>query len=152
MQLLVRVVSKTSKDPVKDAQLTKAGDVICFKPDGEEWGIQELKNPDWRIIQVPGMTEEEAIALTSPELPPTLDKQYPLLRRRAMRLDLDQLDALAAGKILAARDEQKVDPKIPTDGKAATVAKESILAAASLKPALEDVKLDETATPKELRS
>lgn len=137
MQLLVRVVSKTSKDPILDAQLTKAGDVICFKPDGEEWGIQELKNPDWRIIQVPGMTEEEAIALVSPELPPTLDKQYPLLQRRAMKLDLEQLDIVLGGKLSAQRDSNP-DVKKPKHVSASN--KQSVMSLVSLKPKLDDKK------------
>lgn len=139
MQLLVRVVSKVDpKDPVKDAQLTKAGDVIVYKQDGEEWGIQELKNPDWRIIQVPGMTEEEAIALTSPELPPNLDREYPLLQRRAMKLDLAQLDALAAGKILATKDPKKIDPKRAEHVAVAILTKRNVMDAATLKPALKE--------------
>ena len=139
MQLLVRVVSKVNnRDPVKDAQLTKAGDVIVYKPDGEEWGIEELKNPDWRIIQVPGMTEEEAIALTSPELPPNLDREYPLLQRRALKLDLAVLDALAAGKILATKDPEKIDTKQAEHVAVATLTKRDVMDAASLKPALKE--------------
>lgn len=106
MELLVRIVDKRDlKDPVKDAQLTKAGDVIVYRPDGSDWGIEDLKNPDWRIVRVPSMTEEQAIALTSPELPPTLDKQYPLLQKRAMKLDLNTLDQLEAGKVLLPKTE-----------------------------------------------
>jgi len=100
MELLVRVVSKTNpNDKVLDSKLTKAGDVIVYKPDGSDWGIAELKNPDWRIIRVEGMTEEQAVSLVSPELPPTLDKEYPLLQRRAIKLDLTQLDSLTGGKV-----------------------------------------------------
>lgn len=98
MQLLVRIIDKISDDPDKNLQLTKAGDVIAFKPDGSDWGLMELKNPEWRIIQT-DITEAEAEALIAPEQPPDLDKEY-ILRKRQMRLDLDTLDTLTGGKII----------------------------------------------------
>ena len=157
MQLLVRVISKTNpKDPVLDSKLTKAGDVIVFKQDGEEWGVEEVKNPDWRIISVPKMTEEQAIALISPELPPTLDKTYPLLQRRAMKLDITQLDALAAGMISAdqtakiqqidatvqqTKDGEKTQADLKTLLAAvavdATVQADDVMAIAAFKPPLD---------------
>lgn len=106
MELLVRVVDKRDfKDPVMDAKLTKAGDVIAVKEDGSDWGLEELKNPEWRIVRVPGMKESEAFSLMQPELPPTLDKEYPLLRKRALRLDLAKLDSLEGGKLLAGKTD-----------------------------------------------
>lgn len=102
MELLVRIADKRDeKDPVKDARLTKAGDVLAFHEDGADWGVMEVKNPEWRIVRVPKLSQEEAEALIAPELPPTLDKDYPLLRKRAMRLDVARLDALENGVMLA---------------------------------------------------
>lgn len=99
MQLLVRVVDKVNRDnPKLDAQLTKAGDVIAWKRDGEEWGIEEIKNPEWRIISVPDMTEDQAEALVQSEM--SKDGST-MLRKRFVKLDVPQLDSLAAGKISA---------------------------------------------------
>ncbi len=90
MQLLVRVVDKTNPDnPALDAKLTKAGDVIVVKNDGETWGLQEINNPEWRIIHCRGMTEDQALTLVHPELPTR--EGSGLLRRRAVRLDVARL-------------------------------------------------------------
>lgn len=114
MQLLVRVVDKISKDPDKNIQLTKRGDVIVIKKDGEEWGIEELKNPDWRIISVPDMTELEARALLSPENPP-LDNPNAPVAKRAFRLNLDS-DATLKSICDSARDVSvPADKLIKTD-------------------------------------
>lgn len=140
MELLVRIIDKRDlKDPVKDAQLTKAGDVIAFHEDGADWGVMELKNPEWRIVSVPGMSLLEAEALTAPELPPTLDKEYPMLRKRHMKLDLATLDELEAGKVLAPKTD-KGDPKTPADVKAlavdAQLSKENVQSCMVVKEAL----------------
>ena len=140
MELLVRIVDRVNdQDPSLNAQLTKAGDVIAFHEDGADWGLMEVKNPEWRIVRVPGMTLTEAEALTAPELPPTLDKEYPLLRKRAMKLDLGTLDALEAGKVLDPK-ENKGDPMTPAEVKAvavdATLAVANVLSCMVLKEAL----------------
>lgn len=110
MELLVRIVDKVSNDPDKNKQLTKAGDVIAFKPDGSSWGLMELKNPEWRIIRV-DITEAEAEALIAPELPPDLDNEYILLKRQ-MKIDLDALDVLSSGAVL---DGKRVDSVITAE-------------------------------------
>jgi hypothetical protein len=90
-EILVRVRSKSSDDPVLDCKLTKRGDVIVARPDGWAWGAQELANPDWRIIRLPAVPLDEAEAMLAPE--PETDPQNPsrMLQRRAFRLDLDSL-------------------------------------------------------------
>jgi hypothetical protein len=93
MQLLVRVVDKTSKDPVKDIQLTKRGDVIAVKKDAESWGVEELLNPEWRILHVPDMSELEAVSLLAPETPPLGKPNQPVMKR-AFRLNADTLKSL----------------------------------------------------------
>lgn len=136
MQLLVRVVDKINpKDPVKNAQLTKAGDVIVYKPDGQEWGTEELNNPDWRIIHVPDMTEEHAISLVSSELPVDLHNPSHMLQRRAMKLDIKKLDNMSDGKLLGPRQVHglmKAHPNTPVFAIA------DILKHQTLKPSLPD--------------
>lgn len=55
-ELLVRVVDKVHPtDPDKNLQCTKKGDVIWICPDGWNWGREELANPEWRIMKMPGV-------------------------------------------------------------------------------------------------
>lgn len=88
-ELLVRVVDKTNPDPLLDCKLTKRGMVIAVQPDGWQWGFEELANPDWRIIRVPGVDPSQFGGLLAPE--PEIDPQNPsrVLQRRAFRLNLD---------------------------------------------------------------
>lgn len=125
MQLLVRVVDKINQDPVLNEQLTKKGDVIAFKEDGKEWGIMELKNPEWRIIHVPNMTLEQAIALTDNEVKDgSIEGQ--ILRKRGMKLDLDKIDALEEQKILATKNVSR-KTNVKTDAVDAQVRLSSVL-------------------------
>jgi hypothetical protein len=87
-ELLVRVVDKVNKASARlDAQCTKRGDVIAVQPDGWTWGKQELVNPEWRILCVPGLTVNEASPWLAPQLPEAPDDTRPLYRR-AFHLDL----------------------------------------------------------------
>jgi len=90
MQLLVRVVDKISTDASKNIQLTKRGDVIAVKPDGADWGLEELINPEWRIIHVPDMNDIEAQNLLQPEPKDNLAPNKPT-QKRLIKIDLDAL-------------------------------------------------------------
>ena len=107
MELLIRIVDKVNlTSPKLDAKCMKAGDVIAAKPAGSSWGVKEIQNPEWRIIKVGG-------------LPPTLDRDYPRLRKRAMRLDLDALDIKESGNVKKPKPNK--DPKTPDEVKALAV-------------------------------
>ena len=103
-QLLVRTKDKINdKDPVKNAGLTKRGDVIAIKPAETAWWTPtELSNPEWTVIKAE-LTKDAAESLLAPELPPDLNKTYAMLRKRALKIDLDSL-AIATG-------ETREDPK-----------------------------------------
>ncbi len=105
-ELLVRVKDKINEDFYLNCQCTKAGDVICIQPDGWNWGREELKNPDWRIIKMPGVKESDLSAFLQPELP--VDPMNPpkTLQRRAFRLHLDGMPADV--KACAADDTRQV--------------------------------------------
>lgn len=51
MELLIRRHDKTNPDPEKDFFCLKSGDVVAVRLDGWNWGLQELSNPDWRIVR-----------------------------------------------------------------------------------------------------
>lgn len=91
-ELLVRVVDKTNPDPVFDAKLSKRGDVIAVCPDGWKWGVEEIANPDWRIISVPGVDPDDFSGLLAAEPETNPNEPSRMLQFRAFRLDLDHDD------------------------------------------------------------
>jgi hypothetical protein len=93
MELLVRIVDKTSADPASNIQLTKRGDVIAYHEDGGEWGTAERSNPEWIILGVTGMTTAQADSLLQPETPPADNPQQPVMKR-LYALDLDAMGSV----------------------------------------------------------
>lgn len=58
-ELLIRIVDKVNPDNAAQNQLCfKAGDILHVAPDGWTWGTEELSNPEWRILKLPGMAPE----------------------------------------------------------------------------------------------
>ena len=55
-EVLIRVVDNVQTDPILNAQCTKAGDIIHVAADGWPWGKEELINPEWRIVKLPGVS------------------------------------------------------------------------------------------------
>lgn len=130
MELLIRVVDKplTGKQAI-DCQRTRAGDVIVFQPDGWGWGIEEMANPDWRILRVADLKSVDAEALAASELPLALDDK--LIQKRQFTIDLASLDLAEGGRVLAKRTAK--------NGIAdTTVSLANLVAARSLKPRLVD--------------
>lgn len=131
-ELLVRVVDKTNPDdPYLDAQLTKRGDVICIQPDGWPWGREELANPDWRIIKLPGIAAESLAAFTAPEVDNDPANPSRVLQRRAFRLDLDHAVLADAASVMA--DGERKQP-----AKAMALTAAQIIRARVRKPARVD--------------
>jgi hypothetical protein len=128
-----------SGEPDKDHLLTKKGDVIVYKPDGWNWGIEELNNPEWRIIRVPNMTEEHASSLCSQEL--STDRNHTILRKRGMGIDLDNLDKLSSGNVLSMNGLMRSNNfKFNRHGKNydSQVSLNHILSTQFVKPAIQD--------------
>lgn len=94
MELLIRVVHKVPSDHPSHHLLTQAGDVIAFHQDGDDWGREELRNQEWRIVRVPGLTEVEAEGLIGQEVP-IGPAQQQVLRKRHLSLDLGKLKVLS---------------------------------------------------------
>lgn len=131
-ELLVRVVDKTNPDdPYLDAQLTKRGDVICVQPDDWLWGVEELENPDWRIIKLPGIGVDELASLLAPEIDADPLKPSRMLQRRAYRLDLDHVALTGARAVLD-------DPDRKEPAKALAMPLATLLAARVRKPKRQD--------------
>lgn len=134
MELLIRIIDKPrSGDVALDSGRTTAGDVIAVKPDGHIWGTMEVANPEWRIVRIPGLPQAEADALEAPELPESFVPNR-LLRKRQFTIDIEQLDILAGGELLA---ERKATPK----GVDCVISREMLQACRSLKPKLTDPRI-----------
>ncbi len=133
MELLIRITDKPRSGKIAvDAQRTSAGDVIACAADGHIWGKREVSNPDWRIVRVPGLSRDIAVSLVAVELPVAFGANR-LLRKRQLRIDLEQLELLEPG-ILAERSAtaRTVD---------AVVTRANLRACLLLKPSLTDPRL-----------
>jgi hypothetical protein len=90
MELLIRIRDKNHPtDANLNRQLTKRGDVIAIQPDGWNWGVRELTNPDWRIISVPNLTRRQEEQLLEGDSY-SLD-DFPRKRKRQFDLDSPSL-------------------------------------------------------------
>lgn len=114
-ELLVRVMDKTSANPLLDCKLTKRGHVICVQPDGWTWGLEEVANPAWRIVRVPGVDPSDLTGLLAPE--PEVDPKNPslYLQRRAFKLDLDHPE-ISKAALRTFFDDGQVAPITAKDG------------------------------------
>ncbi len=61
-----------------------AGDVIVVCPDGHPWTVAERTNPEWRIVQFPGV---DVALLRSYEVP-QLDPAGGVMFKRAQGVDM----------------------------------------------------------------
>ena len=84
-ELLVQVIDKTHEDPFANQTHCKRGDVVVACPDGWSWGREEVKDPRTLILKVPGLSLQEAEAMTTPEIG---DRRVtPMLHERAFYLE-----------------------------------------------------------------
>ena len=107
-ELLVRVNDKINTDFYLNCQCTKRGDVIVVQGDGWAWGKEELKNPDWRIIKLPGVTVSAASVFLAPELPVDPLNPSKTLQRRIFKINLDDPSIPAAVAAVLADNKRTV--------------------------------------------
>ena len=97
-QIVVRVRPKDeSGSPYVDRERWGRGDVIEVHPDSHVFSQREASNPDWRIIQVPGVPPRKLASFLAPDVgfgDREAERANRVLRRRAFRLDLAALKAL----------------------------------------------------------
>lgn len=122
MELLVRTVNKESPDPGNNIQLTKRGDVISYHLDGGSWGIEELLNPEWIILQVVDMTVEQAESMLQPEFPPESNPGQPVLKR-IYAIDLNTMGIFLSARTATYDADQRViaDFVVPVELVAANI-------------------------------
>jgi len=54
-EILLRVRDKESRDVGQRLIQNVAGDAVVIVEDGHRWGGAEVSNPDWRVLQMPGL-------------------------------------------------------------------------------------------------
>jgi len=86
---LVRLVDRVGTTELKNAKLTKRGDVVVIKPAPCKWTKKEINNPDWIIIKT-DMTYEDATLYTHREYGEF--EEVPLLKARNKALTLDVIE------------------------------------------------------------
>lgn len=63
-RLCIRVTpNPNTSDPSLDGLRTQEGDVVCIVPDGHVFSLAELTCGQYRILDLPGVPEEELIHL-----------------------------------------------------------------------------------------
>jgi len=102
-EILLRVVDKVNlEDAVRNRQASKAGDVIAVQLDGWNWGTDELANPEWRIVKLPGLAESDFNDMLVSD---TLEAQgkSTIMRKRRKAVDLSGAFAqslIASGHVI----------------------------------------------------
>ena len=70
-------------DPLLDALRTQEGDVVCLVDDGHVFSQAELTNGQYRILNLPGVPQEDLVHLVTP----VEDTEGTMVKRRAHSLD-----------------------------------------------------------------
>lgn len=70
-------------DPSLDVFRTQAGDVVCLVDDNHVFSHAELNNGHYRILDVPGVPQEDLVHLVTP----VEGADGTMLKRRAQSLD-----------------------------------------------------------------
>lgn len=101
-ELLIFTTDTIGDDVYKNTKLPKRGDVITVQEDGWRWGDEELKDPRFLVLKIPGAAVKEFMHLTSAEVatrPGTEAQTDPVqlintLQMRGFHIDLDALKNL----------------------------------------------------------
>lgn len=92
-EIAVVVVDTISSDFYQDCMCYKAGDIIEVLPDGWSWGVEDLRNPNWRILKFPGVPVTAFTQFTTPQIPTDPKNPSKTLLRRAVRFVYSALDS-----------------------------------------------------------
>jgi hypothetical protein len=105
-ELLIRVRDKVNDDPYLDARCFKRGDVVVVVDDDWQWGREELRNPDWRIVRLPNVSTAQAAAFLGEEMDEDPQQPSRALRRRGWSFDLAAASLPAAFRAWLADDSR----------------------------------------------
>lgn len=82
-RLCVRVAPNENSDKTLNALRTHEGDVVCIVDDNHQFSFCELNNGQYKIIDVPGVPQEELIYLCEH----VEDVEGKMTARRVVKLD-----------------------------------------------------------------
>jgi len=120
-QVIIQTIDKISADRKTNLALYKAGDVIDVVEDSQIWTENELTNPKYRIISLPGVPKSDIVdALLEGEDPELVAEPI----RRLRKIDYSQVARLG-GKDRGNRQSQK-DVVTPAEANSITVLKSRI--------------------------
>lgn len=120
-KMVIWVAPVVYENEEMDARLYHPGDVIQVLPDDHVFGTEEVKHPNWKIVDC-AMSDLEAKAFESEEQGDLF--KNPLLLRRQFKVDLTALKPTDAVK-MAAPNDGKAIPILPEDIRAAKTIKTS---------------------------
>lgn len=134
-EIIVRVVDHPSTgDFYRDCRRLGRGDVIEVMPDGHGWGVQDQKNPDWRILKFPGVPVSDLLGFLAPQVDTDSKNPSKTLQPRAFKFDLDNPSLPTDLKAVVA-DSARLEPTKTPD---VQMASPDVLAFKALKPAIAD--------------
>lgn len=90
-ELLIFRHNQIADDFYNNLKRYKSGDVIVVCENGWPWGVQELNSPMFRIVSIPSMTVSEASQFVAPEVDTDPNNPSKTLKRRAFKLDFDNI-------------------------------------------------------------
>ncbi len=88
-ELLVRIKNKVPDNDPRAHLFLREGEVVAVCPDEHEWGSNEKNNPDWIILKLPNITEQEASVMLGRHVGDMPNGELP--QRREFRIDLEKL-------------------------------------------------------------
>lgn len=89
-ELCIIVVDRVNHEcPYRDSKCYKRGDVIEVLEDGSDWGTETLRNPHWRILQLPNVPFKAALAFLSAEAETDPKNPSRVLQRRGFHFNID---------------------------------------------------------------
>lgn len=123
-EILLRIVDKaTTSNATLDRQTSKAWDVVTVQADGWPWSATELANPEWRVIQLPGVSDALLLDLLEPER--SLDG-LTLIRKRKKYVNIPALPTKIKNKIISGPSPVRFNTTDSTNIQQAKVVKEAL--------------------------
>lgn len=99
-EALVQIKEKAGFDPIANALADRPGDVIVVCPDGWPWTKEELTNPEWCVLKMPG----QPVGALNSMCPPVFDAAGRMVSKHAQNFDMTNITVsglLKTGEVIA---------------------------------------------------
>ena len=108
-RLVIRILPNAHPtDPSLTPLRTQEGDVVCLVDDGHVFSFAELNNGHYKILDVPGVPQEELVHLVAA----VEDGEGKMIKRRAVELDKAVLEGARKNKTTATKSEIAANIKV----------------------------------------